>query len=328
MLYSGPMATSPTTTEQFELVYQGICAVAARCDGARSEDFVGFDGTDTHFGRRIASVPFSEWTPVVCVEAARIANKYQKQILSYTDIDVTTLQVVRDASTLKTIHEARDDARGYERKAKGADKLALRKIDVVGDYLGIFYDKKDPDFQDLLAACKALPGRSFDWDRKCNVVPVSDAFEDFILTWDFPITEAAQALLANGAPEHFHVTLADNGQKVVLDTPYDACLVDAIKSLPGRSYKGGSLNTADVHTAVLTLADRFSLKVHPDARAACEHAQAALESAEAAALAAEDVKVVMAHVSRQKDPAALPVVFVDMLAAVLPADVAQKVIVR
>lgn len=322
------MATSPTTAEQYELVYQGIVAVAARCDGARTEDGVGFNGQDTHFGRRIASVPLSEWTPVVRVEAARIANTYQVQILNYTGIDVTALQVVQDASTLKTIHEARDDARGYERKAKGADKLACRKIDVVGDYLGIFYDKKDPDFQALLAVCKALPGRSFDWDRKCNVVPVSEAFEDFILEWDFPITEAAQALLAAGAPEHFHVTLAENGQKVVIDTPFDASLVEAIKALPGRSYKGGSLNTADVHTAVLTLADRFSLKVHPDAQAACEHAQAALEASDAAALAAEDVKVIMAHVSRQKDPAALPTVFIDMLAAVLPADVAERVISR
>jgi hypothetical protein len=79
---------------------------------------------------------------------------------------------------------------------------------------------------------------------------------------------------------------------------------------------------------VVALVDRFNLSMHPDARAACENAQAALEAAEANALVEEDRRVVMAHVSRQKDPGALPPVFVDMLAHVLPADIAERVIAR
>src|SRR5215472_13118029 len=129
------MAHASTTEEQYELVYQGIVAVAARCDGAQTQDRVGFNGQDTHFGRRIASVPFDQWTEDVKAEAARIANTYQVQILSYTGIDVSDLQVVRDALGAGTNHIARDDARGYERRAKGADKVALRRIDAVGDRL-------------------------------------------------------------------------------------------------------------------------------------------------------------------------------------------------
>jgi hypothetical protein len=318
------MATDLTAEQQFELVYQGICAVAARCDGARTEDGVGFNGQDTHFGRRIASVPFSEWTGHVMVEAARIANRYQGQILSYTGIDVTTLKVVTDALGRETNHLARDHARGYERRA---ETLSCRKIDAVDGALGIFYAKKDPDFDALLTTCKALPGRRFDWERKCNVVPASEAIEDFILTWDFPITDAALALLQAPKAEVFNVTLAENGQKLVIDTPYDPALVEAIKILPGRSYKGGSINFADPGTTVLALVDRFALTIHPDARAACDNAQAALAAAHADALAAEDRKTVMAHVSRQKDPTTLPAVFIDMLAHVLPADVAEKVII-
>ena len=322
------MASPTTTAEQYELVYQGMCAVAAHCDGARTEDGVGFSGQDTKFGRRIASVSFSDWTDDVKAEAARIANRYQTQILSYTGIDVTTLEVVTDALGTDTNHQARDEARTFERRAKGADKLAARKIDVVGDALGIFYAKGDPDFGDLLGACKALPGRRFDWDRKCNVVPVSEALEDFILTWDFPLTDAAQAVLQAPRAEFFNITLASNGQKVVIDTPYDPSLVEGIKALPGRSYVGGSINHADVHTAVLALVDHFDLTIHPDARAACDNAQKALEAANAAHLAAEDRKTIMAHVSRQKDPTTLPLVFIDMLETILPADVAEKVIAR
>jgi hypothetical protein len=316
------------TTDQNELVYQGITAVAARCDGAQTPDGVGFNGQDTHFGRRIASVPFDQWTDDVKAEAARIANTYQGQILDYTGIDVSELDVVRDAQDRGTNHIARDDARMYERRAKGADKVAERLIDAVGAELSIGYAKKDPDFGALLDACKALPGRHFDWDRKANLVPVSDAVTDFILEWDFPVTEAAQALLAAGpAPTPDNVILAANGQKVIIDTPYNAELVDAIRSLPGRSWDGAKkINTADVHPAVVKLVDRFHLSIHPDARAACENAQAALDAAEANALVEGDRRTVMAHVSRQKDPGDLPPVFIDMLAHVLPADIAERVI--
>jgi hypothetical protein len=197
----------------------------------------------------------------------------------------------------------------------------------VGTKLGIFYAKGDPDFSELLTVCKALPGRTFDWDRKANVVPPSEAIEDFILTWDFPITDAAKALLQAGPPEVWNVKLADNGQKVIIDTPYNANLVERIKKLPGRSWNAAAkINTADVTGDVLLLAVEFGLKVHPDARAALNQAEQVMASAEAGALAEGDRKVVLAHVSRQKDPGALPEVFVDMLAQILPADVAQKVI--
>jgi hypothetical protein len=323
------MAESPTTTEQYELVYQGITAVAARCDGAQSSDGVGFNGQDTKFGKRIASVPFTQWTDEVKVEAARIALTYKVQILEYTGVDVSTLDVVRDANELGTNHLARDHARGYERRAQGADKLALRSIDAYEGKLVLHYDKKDPDFGDLLAACKALPGRTFDWDTKCNVAPVSDEMADFVLTWDFPLTEDAKALLQAGPPVFYNVTLADNGDKVVIDTPYNPDLVDAVRNLQGRSWDGGlKVNTADVHPDVIEFVTQWNLSIHPDARAACDKAQAALDAADAAALVEDDRRVVMAHVSRQKDPGALPPVFVDMLAAVLPADVAEKVIAR
>jgi hypothetical protein len=317
-----------TTEEQYELVYQGICAVAAHCDGATTQDGVGFNGQDTHFGRRIASVPFDQWTDDVKAEAARIANTYQVQILTYTGIDVTALQVVQDAKDVGTNHLARDDARAYERRAKGADKLALRKIDAVGDKLGIFYDRKDPDFGALLDVCKALPGRTFDWDRKCNVVPVSPAIEDFILEWDFPLTDAAKALLAAGPVETFALTLADNGQKLVIDTPYNPTLVERIRTLPGRSWDGArKVNTVDIHPDVLVMAVEYGLSVSPEARAALNRSEETLAAAHADALVEEDRRTVMAHISRQKDPEALPEVFVDMLAAILPADVAEKVIV-
>lgn len=103
--------------EQYALVYAGICAVASNCDGAITEDGVGFNGQDTKFGKRIASVPFESWTDDVKLEAARIANTYQKQILSYLGVEIQLLPVVREAMGKDTNRQARDDARDFERRA-------------------------------------------------------------------------------------------------------------------------------------------------------------------------------------------------------------------
>jgi hypothetical protein len=119
--YLGTMtsATNPAALpreEQYALVYQGICEVARRCNGAISEDFVGFNGQDTKFGKRIAAVPFEAWTDDVKQEAARIANTYQGQILTYTGIEIQKLPVVREAMGKDTNRAARDDARDFERR--------------------------------------------------------------------------------------------------------------------------------------------------------------------------------------------------------------------
>jgi hypothetical protein len=298
------------TPEQQQLA-QVVQAVAGHCDGAQAKDFQGFNGVDTHFGRRIALVDPTEWTPEVWDEVAHIMLKYREQGIKYTGIDVAKLQIVLDAQDQGTNYAARNQARRYE---KLAEALKDRKIDVVdaqAGLLGIFYGKKDPDFKALLPACQALPGRKFDWNLKCNVVPVSDALEAFILEWDFPLTDAAKALLQAPRAVKYEVTL--EGRLIILDTPYNPAFVDAVRSLPGRSWDGSrKVNTATPTPQVLALADRFSLKVHPDARAACDQAAQALKARESDALVAADVATVINHVSSAKSPEDLPEVFVQM----------------
>ena len=319
--YDLPMANQLTPEQEYEKVYEGIVAVAVRCDGAQSKDFVGFDGTDTHYGRRVASVPFAQWTPEVREECARISNKYQKQILAHTGIDVTTLQVVRDALGKGTIYKARNDARRYEKLAAA---LKDRKIDAVGDKLGIFYGKKDPDFKPLLAACQALPGRKFDWDRKCNTVPVSDAVEAFVQEWDFPITDAARALLEAPqapAPIEYQITLEDSGRRVFIKTNLTApgqAAAEAVKQLPGRSFDRTRYgNTADASPAVVAFAATYGLNITPEAKAKCEAAQAALRATDASKLDASDWATVAAHVSSLGSPEELPAVFVNRIEELL-----------
>lgn len=320
------MAHDMTPAEQYELVYQAIKEIAVRCDGAQSLDGMGFNGVDTKFGRRIASVPKSEWTPEVDLEAAHIVLKYREQVLTWTDgrIDVGTLSVVRDAQDNGTNYAARNQARTYEKRAK---HLAARQIGVVRNrkgekVLGIRWANGDPDFSTFLGLVKALPGRTWNGDTKTNEVSYSPQVDQFIDDHDFTVTESAQAFIADtltadtvAPPVHYEITLGADG-KVYIKTELTAPgkpAADAVKALPGRGFDRASYsNYANPHPAVLAFAKQFGLNVSPDAVKACEAAQAALEARQVGGLNDSDIKVVMQEVSRCGKPQDLPPVFVAM----------------
>lgn len=317
MPYTGPMAQELTPEQQDALIAQGIIALASVCDGALTKDMQGFNGVDTHFGRRVALEDPANWDQDVRDECAHIILKYREQVKALTGVDVATLSRVIEAQDWGTNYAARNQARRYE-KLDAARQA--RKVDVVThpstgkSCLGIFYAKKDPDFQLFLAACQALPGRKFDWDHKCNAVFVSDEAQAFIQEHDFQVSDAARALLE--APRQApavkcHVTL--QGNRVVIDTPYDPTLVEAVRSLPGRSWDAANkVNTVNVDPQVLTFAARFNLNVDPAVVAACDRANQALKARAAEDLAAKDVATILNHVSRAKSPEDVPPVFVAM----------------
>lgn len=122
------MPESLTQEAEELLVYNAICAIAAVCDGAISQDGVGFNGSDTKFGRRIATVAFEDWTADIRNEAARIlGNTYRVQAQTLTGIDARELQVVRDAAEVYTNHAARDQARQIERARNAASERFITK---------------------------------------------------------------------------------------------------------------------------------------------------------------------------------------------------------
>lgn len=314
-----------TPEDQYEAVYAGIVAVATRCDGAQTKDGVGFNGQDTHFGRRIASVPFSSWTDDVKEEAARISLTYKIQIHTYTGIDVATLDVVREAADLSTNHNARQTARDYERRARSAAKADERKVDFVNGILVFSWVKGDPDFGALLEGVKALPGRRFNWNSKTNEVPVSQETIDFILAWDFPLSKAAQSAIETfktvpaipfGAP--IHITL--EGDKAIIQAPYDANRLTAVRALPGRFFnRARKVDEVSLDPALLVFAAKFNLNVHPAVVQAISAPDGLMASAKAAQGLAECRTALLRSVSRLSNPEDLPASFVALV---------QKAIVR
>lgn len=69
-----------TMTEPDPLLVQAVRFLAGRCDGAQTEDGVGYNGTDTHFGRSLATVPPDAWSPEVAREAWAMLRKYRGQL--------------------------------------------------------------------------------------------------------------------------------------------------------------------------------------------------------------------------------------------------------
>lgn len=311
-------------------IHAVIVALAGHCDGARERDFVGFNGVDTHFGRRVAGVPRKQWTPEIWAECAHIVLKYRQQGITYTGIDVGTFQAVKDAQDVGTNHTARRQAHAFEKRAKHLD---ARQIGVVRNQkgqrvLGIRWASGDPDFDAFLGLVKALPGRSWNGATKTNEVPYSPQVDAFINEWDFTVTDAAQALIAEAAqapapaPQvNYEIWLGQDGRvriKTNLTAPGQPA-ANAVRDLPGRSFdRGLYANAANATPQVLAFARTFGLQVHPDAVRACEAAGAALVATDGAGLSQTDLATVLNTVSRTGKPEDLPEAFVLMLKEILP----------
>lgn len=301
----GAMETTITSEEQYALVYQGIQAIARNCDGAQTADGVGFNGQDTHFGRRIASVPFEEWTEDVKAEAARISRTYRTQIETYTGIDVAALPVVQAASEY-TNHVARDDARKYERQGEKQHRQAK----LVDGRIRFTWSAKDPDcFGVLLSEVRSLPGRR--WDGSCNEVSFTAEAVDFIerhaiaADFDLTVAKAEAALVAAEEAVKPHLTL--EGDRIRISFPYDPTMVAEVRNLPGRKYDFGSkTNTVFIDPEVLAFADRHGLRVSPEVVEAVE----AHTAAQGAAITKAQI---MASVSRAARPEDLPADFLALL---------------
>src|SRR5215469_12579642 len=123
--------------------------------------------------------------------------------------------------------------------------------------------------------------------------------------------------VAHEAPAE--VTLVDG--RIIIKTNLTAPgqpAADAVRDLPGRSFvRSLYANSANPTPDVLAFATRFGLVVAPEARAACEAAQAVLVAQDASALAQADLDTVMNAVSRCGSPEDLPASFVMMLNEIL-----------
>ncbi|MFZ5852274.1 MAG: DEAD/DEAH box helicase [Actinomycetota bacterium] len=227
------------------LLVHALRAVAAACDGAHSEDGVGFNGQDTAFGRALAAAPAQAWTPGNARAAWRLLRKYRGQ-LADRGIDYDAI----------TEPAGQEDTREVRWVAQEAGAFVLR----------FSYDPA------LVAAVRRLRGARWDPAGKAWRVPLAAAesvrafaadhgFGAEENTWDVPEDTPPPAPAGR-------VRLA--GDRLALTFDYDAEAVDAVRALPDRqwdSVRQAWFTSTAMVTPVRAIAARFGWAVDPEVAA-------------------------------------------------------------
>lgn len=105
-----------TTTDQhsYQPLHTAVSAIAAVCDGAITNDGMGFNGQDTKFGKRMSQTPVNEWSIDQAGDVYSILRTYRVQ-LSGAGINFDDLVSPGDEYDKRT---SRDLARSQEQARK------------------------------------------------------------------------------------------------------------------------------------------------------------------------------------------------------------------
>lgn len=164
-------------TDQTPTLEQAIQALAMRCDGAVTEDGVGFNGTDARFGRVLAE-KIGDWTPRMRRIAWDMTQKYQVQLSHYGVEWAEIPEPPKEDSA-----EGRKAMKTHREKKYGPEAPAA--VSFVDDHFEITF----PYNPDHVIEVKKIPGRAFRKEtasgRKFWKIPArSDSargLEEFIL---------------------------------------------------------------------------------------------------------------------------------------------------
>lgn len=171
----------PETSGASDPLEAAVRTLAARCDGAATEDAAGFNRLDAPLGRKLALTPFGQWTPRQRRAAWSMIAKYRAQLES--------LAIDYDAIPEPPVPAPTERAENWA------------SVTTDGRFVvGFAYA---PEF---VAAVKGIPGRRFDRETKNWAVPASmEAIEPllrFIAEHGFDFSAALVERATEIAGEH------------------------------------------------------------------------------------------------------------------------------
>lgn len=274
--------------ENYEELHRAISALAAQCDGAISQDGVGFNGQDTKFGRRIAAMNPEEWTHEIAVDASRILPTYRNQ-LSVMGIDVKSLPLIVDDNASR--YEARDQARKAEWERKHQPYVTVENDRGLTYKVYNSYPIKD----ELKRNGFRFNSLTKSWDA-----PVSAQGASTILGLGVSMSEELKADIQELAST---VTVAIPGDvtisqpnivinpqdpsRISLITEFGAIPLPVIRAIPGRKWDGANrVNVVDANVYLFKLAEEYNLTISDDASKLIESNREANENAKRIAEAA------------------------------------------
>ena len=293
-----------TATAPHPDLVRAVQMLAGVCDGALKLDGVGFNGTDTKFGHRMAEAAPADWTAEATFAARQVVVKYRVQ-LDRMGVDVDAIPSVPNPSTSQDSREVvrigRRHAYFIARGQKpGSDDPtaadASKGVDVLDGRVVVTF----PFNRQLVDECRNLPGRRWEAASKRNTFPLDSAAA--VVAWaqtrGFTISDAATKA-ANGTSSPAEATLAVQsattgtvvleGQTLIMRAPYNAARVRDVRQIPGRRWTGEHdtfpLTSID---AVLRIAGQYGITV--DASVSERLASLSVEAAEAQRVAVERVE--------------------------------------
>lgn len=258
---------TPTSTV---LLHHAAVQLSAVCDGARTEDGVGYNGSDTKFGNRVAVIPPQEWTDAMAWEVHEMLLKYKVQLSSH-GVDYDAIPVPPRPATL-------GDPRGEARqKARAIDGLTTRKISLSNETFVIRFDYD----ANCVSQVRLIPDAYWFAAHKVWYAPTSSAaaVRAFAEANGF-VPDAAAAAILNDVeaeeavlpePKKRRVTL--EGRKIVFDFEYDADVVYAVKAIAGRQWNSKNKTWSAPLTSgweALGVAGAYGFEIAPEVEAAID----------------------------------------------------------
>jgi SNF2-related domain len=299
-------AARATGDDAVAALRDAIGVISSVCDYAQSDDAQGFNAADAWLGHVLAQMPAALWTDDAALATWDMLRKYRGQ-LAAAGIGYDELPRPAGADELEAgrREQARQRAREHAqhwREQQYRQARTYLRCDADGGQVTVAFPY-DPD---LVAACRAIPGRRYDGAAKANVFPFTSlpAVIELADAHQIEVTAEVRAL-AGIATERagVHATsppvrLDDRNRTIIIDAPFNPDLNQALKdSSNGRSTWDRNARvhrlTPRAATALPGLAQRFGLEISEQAREVitAETARQDHNRADASAFEADPVPV-------------------------------------
>lgn len=212
------------TKEHYQALVKSLQFLSSVCDGAESQDGMGFNGRDTRFGKEMAAISLSRTlTP-------------KQQEISIKMLQIYRGQVEAAGIELPLISE-------YEVYLNGSTptETPQKRVELRGDQLFILF----PYDAELVNVARSLSKRRFDGGTKAWVAPIEIASEVVARFSDFEIPQEVRELA--GQPVQIIEIIPERKielikKELTLIFDYDPELVTRCKRLSDRRFDSRSKN--------------------------------------------------------------------------------------
>ena len=238
---------------EYSQLAEALRSIALSCDGAVTEDSVGFNKSDSRIGTQLALIPESYWTPTMAYSAWIMLAKYSKQLkkLGFVYDEITPPK-----RAYTDIHQDLDSVYG--------SKVDKRITKVNNNFvIHCQYDEQ------VTSELKQITGVVWNSAASVWIAPESAKLEvaEFASKYQFNVSQEAQTQLPEVIQDtEKSLTISKRGMAVI-KFPYDPEIIVEVKKLPQRTWDMKKKHwTAPITIGVLELADKYKFDVEDSVR--------------------------------------------------------------